>query len=85
MIHFCEAVVQEILSAYDQREVDEIIRNSVYQHRESKSGNDSMFIINMIVMLRTASIDTKSGTEHSNVIRAIELFRKFQQEGAKLF
>lgn len=85
MVHFCEAVVQEILTAYDQREVDEIIRNSVYQHRESKSGNDSMFIMNMIVMLRTASIGTKSGTEHSNVIHAIETFRKYQQEGITLF
>lgn len=76
MVHFCEAVVGEIRHAYDHDEVENIISNSLVLFRESKSQNVSMYIINMIVMLRTSKIAAKTTQEHNNLTRAVEIFRE---------
>ena len=81
MVHFCEAVIQEIQIASDQDDVEDIIRVSYIHFTESKSQDIGKYIINMIVMLRISAIASKNDRERNNVLKAIQIFRRHQQDG----
>lgn len=78
MVHFCEAVVEEIKAAYDLDEVEYIIRNSFAHFKERKSPDLSKYSINMIVVVRINLAEAKEGKEHANLARALEIFRNHQ-------
>jgi hypothetical protein len=79
MVHFCEAVVEEIKSAYNLDEVEDIVRKSFVLFKERKSADLSKYIINMIVIVRINSTEAKTTQEHANFTRALEIFRNHQR------
>jgi hypothetical protein len=79
MVHFCEAVAQEIRLAHVDNEVDRIIDNSLVLFHKSKSQSEWTYSINMIAILRASREEAKTIQERSNMKRAIEIFGKHLQ------
>jgi hypothetical protein len=78
MVYFCEAVVEEIKSAYDLDEVEDIVRNSFILYQERRSTDLSKYTINMIVVVRINTTEAKTDKERDNLARALEIFRNHQ-------
>ena len=85
MVHFCEAVVQEIKSASDLDDVEDIVSNSLVLFRERKFQKEEMYVINMIVILRVCLLDLAASQSYSNVMHAIEIFRNYQRRTSKFY
>jgi hypothetical protein len=78
MVHFCETVAEDIRSACDLDEVESIVRDSFVLYKERKSPDVSMYIINMIVMMRINSTAARTAQERANFTCALEMFRSHQ-------
>lgn len=85
MVHFCEAVAMKIKSACSLDEVEDIIRSSFVRFEERKSADLSIYVINMIVMVRINSPEAETEQERANFARALEIFRNRQGKSSIAF
>ena len=85
MVVFCDEVIQEILKAGSDQEVEEIIQQSIRRFCVTGTRNPFVFFINMIVSLQVAKVNVKTLKEVSNVKYAIEIFRRHQHSNQSIF
>ncbi|MCD9017670.1 hypothetical protein [Parachryseolinea silvisoli] len=78
---FCSEIVAEIREAQSEAELIKVIGHSISQLRKDrKSYNESGYIMNMIVSLRSTKPGEVTTETLDNVKLAIAIFRQFQKE-----
>ena len=78
---FCSEIVAEIKAAKNETELIKVISHSMSQLRiDRNSYNETGYIMNMIVSLRTMEASGLSSETQNNLKLAIAIFREFQKE-----
>lgn len=82
MESFCKEVITEIKSATNEKELIQVIGNSISQFRKKRNSyNEAAYIMNMIVSLRAAvPAETLATEKLHNIKLAIAIFKQFQKE-----
>jgi hypothetical protein len=78
---FCNEIVAEIKAAKNETELIKVIGQSMsHLRRDRNSYNETGYIMNMIVSLRTFEISDASSDTQNNLRLAIAIFRELQKE-----
>jgi hypothetical protein len=76
MVSFSEGVINEIKCATTETELKSVVENSFLLLKERKIFNETAYIINMIVSLRSTKKETLDPVVINNIKTAIEFFRE---------
>lgn len=78
---FCNEIVAEIKAAKNETELIKVIGHSMSQLRRDRNiYNESGYIMNMIVSLRTIEASGSPSDTQNNLRLAIAIFRELQKE-----
>ena len=78
---FCTQIITDIKAAKSETEVIKVIANSMSVFRkERRSFNESGYLMNMIVALRTTNPNDLSTGTLDNINLAVAIFRQLQKE-----
>ena len=85
MVSFSNGVINEIKRASTETELKTIVENSFSQLKEKQIFNESGYIMNMIVSLRSINTEGLSPEIIHNVNVGIVLFREYRRKREQLF
>jgi len=85
MVSFSDGVINEIKRASAETELRNIVENSFSRLREKQIFNESGYIMNMIVSLRSINTEGLSPEIIRNVNVGIVLFREYRRKREQLF
>lgn len=78
---FCTKIITEIKTAESEAELIKVIGNSMsLLRKERHSFNESGYVMNMIVALRSSNPSDLSPATFDNINLAIAIFRQLQKE-----
>ena len=81
MVDFCNKILDQILNIEDEKELGNLIDDSLLRFRNEKNaGHEGTFIMNMIVMLRIISPPTLEIRRIEIIKQALKHFRELQRE-----
>jgi len=82
---FCSTVTMEIKAAKGEFDLIKVIGNSMYQLRKERTSfNESMYLMSMIINLRTINPNEVTEETRQNIKLAIAIFRQFQNDNAEM-